>query len=99
MMDLENKPSIRVALLVCDNPIEPVAKTHGKYPVMFKDLLLLGLDHLKQQGAVDQDTELVMESFDVRQSEYPKSLDNWDAVMMTGSGTQMEESFRTTNPL
>ncbi|KAG0235240.1 class I glutamine amidotransferase-like protein [Mortierella sp. GBAus27b] len=98
-MDLENKPSIRVALLVCDNPIEPVAKTHGKYPVLFKDLLLLGLDHLKQQGAVNQDTELVMESFDVRQSEYPKSLDNWDAVMMTGSASNAYDDIPWINQL
>jgi hypothetical protein len=54
---------------------------------MFKDLLLLGLEHLKQQSAIAQDTELIMEDFDVREFNYPENLEAWDAVLITGSGT------------
>ncbi|KAK3814296.1 MAG: class I glutamine amidotransferase-like protein [Benniella sp.] len=94
-----DKPSIRVALLVCDIPIAPVATAHGKYPDMFKDLLLLGLEHLKQESAIAQDTELIMGDFDVREFNYPENLGEWDAVLITGSASNAYDDIPWINQL
>ncbi|KAF9996834.1 hypothetical protein BGZ65_007584 [Modicella reniformis] len=88
-----DKPSIRVAVLVCGAPAPVVAEKYGEYPFMFKNLLQLGLDHLKEQNAIDKDTVLISEGFDVRDSDsgpvYPKNPYDWDAILITGSAADV----------
>lgn len=78
--------TIRVALLVCGTPIPPVAVPFGEYPVLFTNLLLEGLDQLKNEKAVDPEATLILEGFDVREDIYPKDLAEWDGILISGSG-------------
>jgi hypothetical protein len=77
---------IRVALLVCGAPIPAVAEPYGEYPAIFNNLLQDGLKELKERKAVDPDTELILEGFDVREEIYPENLSDYDGVVITGSG-------------
>ncbi|KAG0331820.1 hypothetical protein BG004_001493 [Podila humilis] len=82
---LQQESTVRLALLVCGTPIPTILEAHGDYTVIFRGLFQAGLDSLKEQGAVDANTNLVLEGFDVREGIYPKSLHDWDGIVITGS--------------
>ncbi|KAF8938364.1 hypothetical protein BGZ58_001040 [Dissophora ornata] len=90
--------SIRIALLVCGTPIPPVAEAFGEYPAIFRALLLQGLEELKKQNAIDQDTDLVLGGFDVREDIYPQ-LNEWDAIMISGSASNAYDDTPWINQL
>lgn len=77
--------TVRLALLVCGTPIPSILEVHGDYPVIFRGLFQAGLDQLKEQGAIDPSTKLVLEGFDVREGIYPRA-NEWDAIVISGSG-------------
>ncbi|GJJ76990.1 glucosinolate gamma-glutamyl hydrolase [Entomortierella parvispora] len=91
--------TIRVALLVCGTPVPPVAGPFGEYPVLFTNLLLEGLDHLKTEKAVDPETILVLEGFDVREDIYPKDLSEWDGILISGSASNAYDDLPWINKL
>ncbi|KAG0057607.1 60S ribosomal protein L16B [Gryganskiella cystojenkinii] len=90
---------IRVALLVCGTPIPPVAEPFGDYPVQFRNLLLAGLDQLKAKQALDPETTLVLEGFDVREDIYPKDLADWDGILISGSASNAYDDLPWINKL
>ncbi|KAF9331058.1 hypothetical protein BG006_006065 [Podila minutissima] len=78
--------TVRLALLVCGTPIPSILEVHGDYPVIFRGLFQAGLDQLKEQGAIDPSTKLVLEGFDVREGIYPRA-NEWDAIVISGSAS------------
>ncbi|KAB8260329.1 Aldehyde/histidinol dehydrogenase [Aspergillus pseudonomiae] len=71
---------IRVAILETDTPIDPVLDRYGTYGAIFNRWLNKGL-----QGLGVTDTEIQTTNWDVvNQSVYPK-LEDFDALLMTGS--------------
>ncbi|KAF9102072.1 hypothetical protein BGX27_011189 [Mortierella sp. AM989] len=93
------KNRIRVALLVCGTPVLPVLDTYGEYPAIFNNLLQRGLDELKKQSAIDPDTELMLEGFDVREDKYPDDIHDWDAIMISGSASNAYDELPWINKL
>lgn len=73
---------IRIALLLCDTPIDEVAKKHGDYRDIFGDFF---------RNSVPDNAptpEYVIDSYDVHyKQEYPENIDAYNAVVMTGSGS------------
>ncbi|KAF9916979.1 hypothetical protein BX616_002270 [Lobosporangium transversale] len=95
----QSRSVIRVALLVCGTPIPPVAEAFGGYPVIFRQLLQQGLDELKSQDRINQDVELILEGFDVREDSYPEDLHDWDAIMISGSASNAYDDISWINKL
>ncbi|KAF9382476.1 hypothetical protein CPC16_009321 [Podila verticillata] len=78
--------TIRLALLVCGTPIPSILEVHGDYPDIFRGLFQAGLDQLKEQGAIDPKTQLVLAGFDVREGIYPRAKE-WDGIVISGSAS------------
>lgn len=71
---------IRIALLSCDTPIDPVRQLHGDYLDIFSSLLTRSLP-----PGVDKDI-FVLDNYDVvHKMEYPAENDAYDALLITGS--------------
>lgn len=73
---------IRIALLICDTPIDDVVKVYGEYHSIFTALLTRSLPE-----GVGKD-RFVLDPYDVEHKmEYPPAdLEGYDAIMLTGSG-------------
>ncbi|KAF9351485.1 hypothetical protein BGX26_010517 [Mortierella sp. AD094] len=95
----QGKNRIRVALLVCGTPIPPVAEAFGEYPTIFRNLLQRGLGELKKQSAIGPDAELVLEGFDVCEDKYPDDINDWDAIMISGSASNAYDDLPWINKL
>jgi hypothetical protein len=69
---------IRLALFLCDTPIQPVLDVDGDYTKIFDDLL---------RKSAPSNVTYIMDSFDVRNKmEYPKDIDQYNGIILTGSG-------------
>ncbi|KAG0081413.1 hypothetical protein BGZ92_000246, partial [Podila epicladia] len=90
--------TVRLALLVCGTPIPSILEAHGDYPVIFRGLFQAGLDQLKEQGAIDSSTKLVLEGFDVREGIYPRA-NEWDAIVISGSASDAYADIPWVNDL
>ncbi|KAF7591083.1 hypothetical protein BBP40_001982 [Aspergillus hancockii] len=71
---------VRVAVLECDIPLDPVTDRYGKYGVIFKRLLTAGLQEL---GAAD--VELQTTGWDVMHNQVYPRPEEFDALLLTGS--------------
>lgn len=72
---------IRIALLTCDTPIDAVRDVHGDYYVMFSTLLTRALP-----STVNKEN-YVLDNYDVvNRMEYPAEHEEYDALLITGSG-------------
>ncbi|KAF9436055.1 hypothetical protein BGZ76_004934 [Entomortierella beljakovae] len=98
-MALQDRKHVRVALLVCGTPVLPVLEVYGEYPAIFTYLLQRGLGELKQRNAIDPGTELVLEGFDVREDNYPDNINDWDAIMISGSASNAYDDLPWINKL
>ncbi|KAF9929468.1 hypothetical protein FBU30_001541 [Linnemannia zychae] len=96
---LNAKTTIRVALLVCGEPIPPVSEPFGKYPVIFNTFLQSGLNTLKGKKLIDSDAELIVEAFDAREEEYPEDLSKFDGILITGSASNAYDDLPWLNKL
>nr|OQO18166.1 hypothetical protein B0A51_13349 [Rachicladosporium sp. CCFEE 5018] len=78
------KPSLRIAVLECDEPIGRTKEKYGGYGNLFKELLENGAKSVAEQ---DDDVELGLDvtKYDVVKHEVYPDLDNIDAVLLTGS--------------
>jgi len=77
---------IRIALLNCDTPIEPVRLAHGDYYAIFSTLLTRSLP-----PGVGED-RYALHNYDVvNKMEYPKDVEEYDALLMTGSAKSAYE--------
>jgi hypothetical protein len=76
---------LRVAILECDTPLDPVVDKYGRYGDIFKALLRTAADSLSQPDFSSKNLEL--SAYDVvSKQEYP-DLENVDAVLLSGSST------------
>ena len=75
---------LRIAILECDTPMDPVRAKYGDYGDIFTALLKAGADALEYPG-LSSSAGLIISSFDVvTKQEYP-SLGDIDAILITGS--------------
>ena len=88
MSSSESRKPFRIAVLLCDTPIEPVRAVQGDYGQIFRTLFRSSLKAVRA-SLPDEASELDFEidAFDVRTKlEYPENVDEYDAVLLTGSG-------------
>ena len=82
---MSSSPSpFRIAVLLCDTPIAPVLAAQGDYGDIFRALFRKSA----LASASDENApNFVVDAFDVRnKQEYPENVDQYDAVLLTGSG-------------
>lgn len=78
------QPPLRIAILECDTPLDNTRAKYGGYGGVFKALLGAGADAL-QHPNLSSKSGLSFTTYDVTQEHYPPSLDNLDAILITGS--------------
>ena len=69
---------IRIALFLCDTPAPQVVALDGDYKVIFRELL--------RKALPDSSVPYTVDDFDVKTLQYPKNVEDYDAIIMTGSG-------------
>jgi GMP synthase (glutamine-hydrolysing) len=72
---------LRVAVLVCDTPIQPVLEQYGDYYAIFQALMKQGFKDLELSDEVDVEFSGYHV---VNNPQFPK-LQDYDALLMTGS--------------
>ncbi|KAI4721779.1 class I glutamine amidotransferase-like protein [Aureobasidium sp. EXF-10727] len=76
-------PTLRIAILECDTPLDKVLNKYGSYGDIFTALLKQASQELTESG---ETVQVECTSYDVvDKQEYPEDLDKVDAVLMTGS--------------
>lgn len=78
------KAPLRIAVLECDEPVGKAKEKYGGYGNLFKELLNAGADHIAQKDGARR-PELDVTKFDVVNTEHYPTLENVDAVLLTGS--------------
>ena len=75
---------LRLALLICDTPIPNVLEHEGDYNEVYHSYLRRSLDVYQKDNA--QKVDFQLDGYDVRfKEEYP-NLDEYDGIVITGSG-------------
>ncbi|KAG2336142.1 class I glutamine amidotransferase-like protein [Suillus weaverae] len=80
----------RIAILICDVPVDTIREQHGDYTRIFKTLLEESLKPINETHSADSQTTFTLEPFDVRAQVYPKE-DEYDAMLITGSASTAHE--------
>lgn len=76
-------PTLRIAILECDTPLDKVRNKYGTYGDIFTELLKHGSEELTSEG---EEVKVECSSYDVvDKQEYPEDLEKVDAILMTGS--------------
>lgn len=71
--------TVRIALFLCDTPVQPVVDVDGDYIRIFNEFV--------RKSIPSDDVTYVMDPYDVRNKmEYPEDIDKYHGIMMTGSG-------------
>ena len=86
------KSPLRIAVLECDEPIGRTKEKYGGYGNLFKELLHAGADEVAKRDEVKR-PELDITKFDVVKTEHYPSLEDVDAVLLTGSSTLTERAY------
>ncbi|KAG1733884.1 class I glutamine amidotransferase-like protein [Suillus paluster] len=81
----------RIALLVCDVPADAIRERHGDYTRIFGTLLEVSLKPINETRSADSQATFKLEPFDVRAQVYPKDVDEYDAILITGSVSTAHE--------
>jgi len=77
---------LRVAVLECDTPQPRCNERYGGYGGLFRELLLAGTEaYTKETGHAKPSLDIT--KYDVVNEEHYPSLDNIDAILITGSST------------
>lgn len=77
-------PTLRIAILECDTPLDKVLNKYGSYGDIFTALLKKASAEVSAEGAEEVKVECT--SYDVvSKQEYPEDLSKVDAILMTGS--------------
>lgn len=79
------QPPLRIAVLECDTPLDNTRAKYGGYGGVFRALLNSGAEALAKEKGEDKAVELEITKFDVVAEEIYPSLENVDAVLLTGS--------------
>ncbi|TBU55537.1 class I glutamine amidotransferase-like protein [Dichomitus squalens] len=104
-MSSSPKKPFRIAVLLCDTPIEPVVAAQGDYGQIFRTLFRKSLEATQakfSKGEEDglSDVDFAIDAFDVRTKlEYPENVDEYDAVLLTGSAASAYENLTWINRL
>jgi hypothetical protein len=89
------KLPLRIAILECDTPLDKTRAKYGRYGGVFKQLLERGADKLGHPGlSAKQGFELKMYNVVDDPKIYP-SLEDIDAIVMTGSRRLFHPSSST----
>lgn len=75
---------LRIAVLECDTPIGNTKEKYGGYGNLFKELLHNGVNEVREKDSVEV-PELDVRKYDVVNDELYPSLEDVDAVLLTGS--------------
>ncbi|TBU23564.1 class I glutamine amidotransferase-like protein [Dichomitus squalens] len=100
-MSSSPKKPFRIAVLLCDTPIEPVVAAQGDYGQIFRTLFRKSLEatQAKEEDGLS-DFYFAIDAFDVRTKlEYPENVDEYDAVLLTGSAASAYENLTWINRL
>ncbi|KAI0635143.1 class I glutamine amidotransferase-like protein [Trametes polyzona] len=85
----------KIAVFLCDTPLPAVLAANGDYGAIFESLFRRSLEAIGDPGA-----EFVVDSYDVRNEQvYPKDIDQYDAVLLTGSAASAYENLDWINRL
>ena len=77
-------PTLRIAILECDTPLDKVLNKYGSYGDIFTALLQQASAEVTAEGAEEVKVECT--NYDVvTKQEYPEDLSKVDAILMTGS--------------
>ncbi|KAG0238760.1 hypothetical protein BGW42_002626 [Actinomortierella wolfii] len=90
---------IKIALLVCGTPIPTVLEPHGDYPALFRNLMLRGLDRLKKEEKIGSEATLELKGYDVREGIYPERIQDFDAILISGSASNAYDDIPWINKL
>ncbi|KIV99836.1 uncharacterized protein PV09_08505 [Verruconis gallopava] len=77
---------VRIAMLNTDTPVPNVYSKRGTYGNIFHHLLLAAAQR------IDSNIHIQSEDFDVVLGNYPKSLSDFDAILITGSASSSYDS-------
>ncbi|KAG2148213.1 class I glutamine amidotransferase-like protein [Suillus bovinus] len=80
----------RIALLICDVPVDTIREQHGDYTRIFGALLEESLKPINEIHPADSQTTFTLEPFDVRAQIYPRE-DEYNAILITGSASTAHE--------
>ncbi|KAI0325131.1 class I glutamine amidotransferase-like protein [Cubamyces sp. BRFM 1775] len=85
----------KIAVLLCDTPLPAILASQGDYGAIFEALFR---NALREAGGPE--TEFVVDAYDVRnEMVYPKDVDQYDAVLLTGSAASAYENLDWINKL
>ncbi|KAJ5301499.1 hypothetical protein PENANT_c009G07360 [Penicillium antarcticum] len=73
--------SLRIAVLVCDTPVQPVLEKYGDYYAIFQGLLKQGFQDLE----LPEELDVQFSGYHVVENPQFPELHDYDAVLMTGS--------------
>ena len=76
---------LRIAVLECDTPLDATRKKYGGYGGVFRALLEAGAQELAKERGEEKAVEMEITKFDVVDEERYPSLEDVDAVLLTGS--------------
>jgi hypothetical protein len=77
-------PTLRIAILECDTPLDKVLDKYGSYGDIFTALLKQASKEVTAEGG--EKVEVQCTNYDVvDKQEYPEDLSKVDAILMTGS--------------
>jgi hypothetical protein len=79
-----HSPPLRVAILECDIPIGNTREKYGGYGNLFKELLLKGVDEVRDRDEKDF-PELDVRKYNVVDEELYPELEDVDVVLLSGS--------------
>ncbi|KAJ5747283.1 uncharacterized protein N7511_008979 [Penicillium nucicola] len=78
-------PPLRIAVLECDTPLDPINRQYNGYGGVFRTLLTTSAKALNQPEKLNPETGLEITAWDiVNGNKYP-DLEDVDAVLLTGS--------------
>ncbi|KAJ8487782.1 hypothetical protein ONZ51_g3971 [Trametes cubensis] len=85
----------KIAVLLCDTPLPAIVASQGDYGRIFETLFR---NALREAGGPE--TEFVVDAYDVRNEQvYPQDVDQYDAVLLTGSAASAYENLEWINKL
>ncbi|KAH9896838.1 class I glutamine amidotransferase-like protein [Cubamyces lactineus] len=85
----------KIAVLLCDTPLPAILASQGDYGAIFETLFR---NALREAGGPE--TKFVVDAYDVRNEQvYPKDVDQYDAVLLTGSAASAYENLEWINKL
>jgi hypothetical protein len=92
-------PTLRIAILECDTPLDKVLDKYGSYGDIFTALLKQASKEVTSESGEKVQVECT--NYDVvSKQDYPEDLDKVDAILMTGSSkfsrdTIQPDKYRT----